>query len=81
MVKGLKELGFCMTDSSANFVFARHESISGQEIYSKLRENGILVRHFSSPKICEYNRITVGDEEQTNALLDALRKIVKENTK
>ena len=81
MVKGLKELGFYTTDSSANFVFARHESISGQEIYSKLRKNGILVRHFSSPKICEYNRITVGTEAQTNALLDALKTIEKENTK
>ena len=47
----------------------------------KLRENGILVRHFSSPKICEYNRITVGSEEQTKALLNALKIIVKEISK
>lgn len=81
MVKGLTELGFITTKSSANFVFARHTSISGDNIYSKLRENGILVRHFSSPKICEYNRITVGSEEQTKALLNALKIIVKEISK
>ena len=81
MVTGLRALGFTVTDSSANFVFAKHASVPGNEIYSKLRESGILVRHFSSPKICEYNRITVGTEAQTQALLDALKIIVKENTK
>lgn len=79
--KGLKKLGFVFTDSSANFIFARHTSITGEEIYSKLREKGILVRHFSSEMICEYNRITVGSEEQMQALLKALESIVKENSK
>lgn len=79
--KGLKKLGFVFTDSSANFIFARHTSITGEEIYSKLREKGILVRHFSSERICEYNRITVGSEEQMQALLKALESIVKENSK
>ncbi len=72
----LKKLGFSFTDSKANFVFAKHESISGEEIYEKLKENGILVRHFSGKRICEYNRITIGTREQTEELLNALKKII-----
>lgn len=72
----LKKLGFYFTDSKANFVFAKHESISGEEIYEKLKENGILVRHFSGKRICEYNRITIGTREQTEVLLHTLKKII-----
>lgn len=72
----LKKLGFYFTDSKANFVFAKHESISGEEIYEKLKENGILVRHFSGKRIYEYNRITIGTREQTEVLLHTLKKII-----
>ncbi len=71
----LAKLGFSFTNSKANFVFAKHESISGETIYSELREDGILVRHFSGERICEYNRITIGTKEQTDALLNSLKKI------
>ena len=74
----LSALGFTLTDSKANFVFARSKKISGGELYQKLRERGILVRHFSSPRICEYNRITVGTREQMEALVAAVREIVGE---
>ncbi len=73
----LCELGFEILPSSTNFVFAKHPSVSGQLIYEKLKESGILVRHFTKEKICEYNRITIGTREQMDALLGALSKIVK----
>lgn len=72
----LKELGFSMTDSSTNFIFAKHEKISGEEIYTKLRENGVLVRHFSGKRICDYNRITVGNKEQMDTLCEKLSEII-----
>ncbi len=73
----LSELGFVVLPSSTNFVFAKHEAVSGQLIYEKLKESGILVRHFTKEKICEYNRITIGTREQMDALLGELSKIVK----
>ena len=73
----LKKLGFEMTDSMANFIFAKHETISGIDIYSKLRENGILVRHFTDEKIKDYNRITIGSEEEMAVFVDTMKKIVK----
>ena len=73
----LKKLGFVLTNSSANFVFAKHPEISGKDIYKKLKEKGILIRHFESERICEYNRITIGTKEQTEALIRALKEIIE----
>ncbi len=74
----LCKLGFTFTDSKANFVFARHPKLSGKEIYRRLRENGILVRHFDKPEITDYNRITVGDRRDMEALVKTLRNILEE---
>ena len=74
----LRELGFRMTDSIANFVFAKHPAIPGGELYRLLRERGILVRHFDTPRLTDYNRITVGSRSQMEALTDTLTKILEE---
>lgn len=73
----LEKLGFYVTNSSANFVFAKHKDIGGKEIYSKLRENGILVRHFDKEKICGFNRITIGTKDQMDCLIKTLKKILE----
>ncbi|NMA24498.1 MAG: histidinol-phosphate transaminase, partial [Clostridiales bacterium] len=75
---GLKALGFVMTDSKANFLFARHPGISGRDLYRKLKAMGILVRHFDKPRITDYLRITIGTETQMDALIEAIKKILKE---
>ncbi len=72
----LTSLGFEMTDSKANFIFVKHKDIDGGELYKCLREKGILVRHFTSPRICQYNRITVGSREEMTALVEAISEIV-----
>ena len=71
----LKALGFVMTDSKANFLFARHPGFSGKALYQALKACGILVRHFDKPRISEYLRITVGTPEQMDALVAALKEI------
>lgn len=72
-------LGFSVLPSKTNFVFAKHESISGDEIYSELRKRGILVRHFTGERIREYNRITIGTPEDMQAVVNALVEITKNN--
>ena len=74
----LKRLGFYVTDSKANFIFAKSDKISGEELYLKLKSKGILVRHFKTEKIKDFNRITVGTPEQMNALLAAITEILEE---
>lgn len=73
----LQELGFYVLPSLANFLFCAHENIAGAELYEKLREQNILIRHFDVPKISNYNRITVGTKEQMDTLLQAIQKILK----
>lgn len=77
-VKALEEMGFECTQSKANFIFAKSEAIDGEELYLKLKDRGILVRHFSVEKICQYNRITVGSEEEMDALVREISLILKE---
>lgn len=74
----LKKLGFEMPDSTANFVFAKHKAVGGKLIYQKLRENGVLVRHFDKPKLSEYNRITIGSIDQMKFLIEKLEEILEE---
>ena len=78
--EALRALGFILTDSRANFLFAKHPDIGGEELYLALKAQGILVRHFSKERIRDYNRITVGTEEQMQALLLAIRQILEERT-
>jgi len=73
----LRELGFIMTDSSANFIFAKHPERDGQSLYMALKERGILVRHWKKPRISDYLRITVGTKAQMDALIAALAEIIK----
>ncbi len=74
----LSELGFEYLDSDANFIFARNDKISGEDYYLKLKENGVLVRHFSDQKITDYVRITVGTRAQMDVLFEKTEKILSE---
>ena len=74
----LREMGFDVTDSKTNFVFARHPAVPGKFIYKKLRENGILIRRFDMPRIREYIRITIGHKWQMDALLECVKRVLEE---
>jgi len=76
----LKSLGFSVTDSKANFLFAKSDRISGEMLYQKLKQRGVLVRHFKKPRISEYVRITVGTMEQMDILLRNIEAILEETT-
>ncbi len=73
----LTKIGFEVLPSKANFIFARHEKVSGMDIYTLLRQKGILVRHFTDERIKDFNRITIGSREEMTALVEALKEIVK----
>ena len=78
LTERLEKLGFIHTPSTANFVFAKHPELDGGELYRKLKERGVLIRHFTKERIKDYNRITVGTIEQVNILLDKIEEILEE---
>lgn len=79
-VSALSSLGFTLTDSKANFVFAKSDRLSGEDVYRRLREKGILVRHFNRPEIADYTRITIGSRTEMEALVTALRELLEDET-
>lgn len=76
MSEGLRALGFDLPDSDANFVFAKHEKLSGEYLQNELRKRNIIVRRFGGERIKDRLRITVGTDEQTEILLAALKEII-----
>jgi histidinol-phosphate aminotransferase len=78
LVSELKKLDFTMTDSLANFIFAKHTTVSGKDIYLKLKEKGVLVRHFDKERLKDYTRITIGSREQLDVLIEKLKEILEE---
>ncbi len=74
--QNLRFLGFEVLNSQANFIFARHKKLSGQDYYQKLREEKILVRYFDKNRIKDFVRITIGDEKDMEALLKATNRIL-----
>lgn len=74
----LEKLGFTVLPSTANFIFAKSDRIGGEELYLTLKERGILIRHFTKERICDYNRITIGTAEQMKLFIDAVKNILEE---
>jgi histidinol-phosphate aminotransferase len=72
----LWRLGFEVLPSAANFVFARHGRQDAGALAAKLREHGILVRHFKQPRIDQFLRISIGTPAQCDALVEALRLLL-----
>jgi histidinol-phosphate aminotransferase len=72
LVIELQQRGFEVLPSAANFIFARHPQQDAAAIAARLREQGVIVRHFKQPRIAQFLRISIGTAEQNQALLQAL---------
>ena len=70
-------MGFTFPDSKANFLFITHPAFEAKELFEALREKEIYVRYFQSPKINKYLRVTIGTDEQMEALYTFLQEYMK----
>lgn len=77
-VRELEQLGFTVLPSQANFIFVKSDRISGEDLYRKLKENGILVRWFDSGRIRDFIRITIGSLDQMVALVDEVSRLLED---
>ena len=74
----LKELGFVVPDSYANFVFVKHPKIDGEELFLALRKEGIIVRHWNKPLIDQYLRVTIGTDQQMERFFEFLENYLNQ---
>ena len=75
-VKKLKELGFKVLNSSANFIFISHNKVFAGNLYKQLKDNGILVRYFAKDRIDNYLRVTIGTDEEMEIFIEKLEKLL-----
>lgn len=78
LTDGLKMLNYTVLPSSANFVLCCSPRILGGQLYEKLKNGGILVRHFNDKRINGFVRITVGTDKQITSLLQEIKRIEEE---
>lgn len=71
----LKDNGFYVLESQTNFLFARKDGIKGDDLYKKIKEKGLLIRHFNTPGIEDFVRITIGTKEQMEELKKAFMSL------
>lgn len=75
--KEMAALGFTFADSQANFLFVTHETAPAKELFEALKAEGIYVRYFDKPRIDNHLRITIGTDEEMDALFAFLKKYLK----
>lgn len=79
-VRALEHLGFSVLPSQTNFLFATHPEREAASLFAALRARKILVRYFSGPLLNRFLRITVGTDDEMDALVAALEEILAEHT-
>jgi histidinol-phosphate aminotransferase len=72
LARDLKNIGFTVLDSQANFVLATPSQGNAESLCLGLKERGILVRYFKQPGLEDKLRISVGTDEQNQILIEAL---------
>ena len=69
LTRSLRDLGFSVIDSHANFVWCEHPEAKPQQLYERLKEQGVLVRYMKYTRWREGLRISVGTDEQLDVCL------------
>lgn len=65
----LKKYGYEVLPSESNFLFVAHPKLSAEEMYTRLRNGGILVRYFNKPRIDRFIRVTMGTDDEMDEFL------------
>ena len=72
----LRGLGFDVLESAANFLFIKPPIIGGEELFTALREKGILTRHFNKDRIKDFLRVSIGTDKEMDTFLAACRELL-----
>ena len=73
----LTAAGIEVLPSATNFLFVRAAEEDAAPVQQALRAQGILVRHFSAPRLRAWLRVTVGTPEQMETVTTALIRAIR----
>lgn len=76
LTASLKQLGFMVLPSQANFIFVSHATIQADKLTQALRAKNIIIRYFNTRRISNFMRITIGTEDECTQLVKALKDIL-----
>ena len=68
----LSKKGYSVIPSKTNFIFVKKANVPGKDIYEQVKKAGLLIRHFATPGIEDFVRISIGTKEQMTQLLKAM---------
>ncbi|HEV7528488.1 MAG TPA: histidinol-phosphate transaminase [Solirubrobacteraceae bacterium] len=74
LTEGLRERGFEVADSQANFVWAAHPGVSGGELAGRLAQSGVLIAEGDALGEPQHVRIGIRKSAATTRLLAAIDK-------
>lgn len=75
----LREMGFTVLPSKANFIFISHNTVPARQLFARLREEGILVRYFDLPRIDNFLRVTIGTDEDMDTFVRVIERLTAES--
>jgi histidinol-phosphate aminotransferase len=75
LTEEMRQLGWSVLPSQANFILATCPGGRGRETYLGLKRQGILVRFFDKPGLTDKIRITIGTSQENNALLGGIKEL------
>ncbi|RYL90999.1 histidinol-phosphate transaminase [Sporolactobacillus sp. THM7-4] len=76
-INKLKEMGFSVIPSEANFIFITHQKYDAESIFHNLRDKGILVRYFNQPRISNYLRVSIGTDEEMKQFIQTMGELIR----
>ena len=77
-ISKLKDMGFFVLPSKANFIFIKKEGVDGEYMYKELKKKGVLVRYFSKERVKDFIRVSIGTKEEMDVFLSKLNEILEE---
>lgn len=82
LTEGMRRLGFAVPESHANFTWnvPKDPAVSPRRIYEFLKRNGYLVRYMNYAQWGDGLRISVGTDEQIDAVLNLIEQFLSGRT-
>jgi len=75
LAAALRGVGYLVCASEANFLWVKPAGIGAKELFERLSQVGILIRHFPGKRIGSYVRITIGTDLEIDKLIDAVARL------